>query len=214
MSLEVIGAGFGRTGTLSLKTALDLLGYAPCYHMLECMPLGPEHWQLWVDAHTGSPDWDTIFRGRTATVDFPASTSWRALADHYPHARVILGMRDPERWYESTQETIFAPRWIEFLATSAASDFMDATINSYFDGRMHDKDHLIKRYREHIAAVQTAIPAERLLSFDVKEGWAPLCAFLDKPIPEQPFPHINDSQETKALIDAIIADGFEGLSSQ
>ena len=113
MTLEVIGAGFGRTGTMSLKAALEQLGFDPCYHMVECFPKGPGHWKLWEEATTGNPDWEAIFEGFTATVDFPACTSYAALAEHYPEAKVILSVRDPEKWFQSTQDTIFAPQWIE-----------------------------------------------------------------------------------------------------
>jgi len=211
MALEVIGAGFGRTGTMSLKDALDTLGYEPCYHMIECIPRGPDHWKLWEDAHEGNADWDAIFESRTATVDFPACTSWKALAEYYPEAKIILGVRDPERWYESTQETIFAPRWVEYLSTSIAGNFMAATVNSYFEGRMNDKNYLVQRFHEHIAEVRATIPAERLLTFEAKDGWKPLCAFLDKPVPDEPFPHINDAKETRGITDTIIEDGFEDV---
>jgi hypothetical protein len=210
MALQVIGAGFGRTGTMSLKAALDTLGYEPCYHMIECIPSGPEHWKLWIDAHQGAPNWDTLFEGRTATVDFPACTSWKALAEYYPEAKLILGVRDAERWYESTQETIFSPRWIKYLSSSIAGNFMDAAINNYFDGRMHDREYLIQRFHEHVAEVQATIPANRLLTFAAKDGWEPLCTFLDKPVPDGQFPHINDAEETRGLIDSIIQNGFEG----
>ncbi len=211
MTLQVIGAGFGRTGTKSLKAALDTLGYEPCYHLVECIPQGPEHWKLWAEAHQANADWDRIFEGRAATVDFPACTSWKALADYYPDAKVLLSVRDPERWFESTQETIFAPRWIEYLSTSIASEFIDATVNNYFEGRMHDRDYLVQRFKDHIAEVQATIPPERLLTFEAKDGWKPLCKFLDKPVPNEPFPHINDSEETRNIVDTIIEDGFEDI---
>jgi hypothetical protein len=211
MTLEVIGAGLGRTGTLSLKAALDILGYEPCYHMLECVMQGPEHWKLWEAAQQGARDWDTIFAGRSATVDFPACTSWKALAEHYPHAKVVLGVRDPECWYESTQQTIFAPRWIDYLSTSIAADFVDTNVNSYFEGRMHDKEYLVQRFKDHVAEVQATIPAERLLTFKAEDGWKPLCKFLDRPVPDQPFPHIEDSEEARGIIDTIIEEGFEDI---
>ncbi len=210
MSLQIIGAGFGRTGTLSLKTALEQLGY-PCYHMVECFPKGPAHWKLWEEALAGNPDWDALFEGFTATVDFPACTSYQALADYYPDAKVILSVRDPEKWYQSLQDTIFAPHWIEFLPTSEAGAYMKATINDYFDGRMHDRDHLVRRFQEHTEAVKAAIPPERLLVFEAVHGWAPLCEFLGHPVPEGDYPHVNDTQATKDIINAIIADGFQAV---
>lgn len=210
MSLQIIGAGFGRTGTLSLKTALEQLGY-PCYHMVECFPKGPQHWRLWEEALAGRPDWDALFKGFTATVDFPACTSYKALADYYPDAKVILSVRDPEKWFQSVQDTIFAPHWIEFLPSSEAGAYMKATINDYFDGRMHDREHLVRRFIEHTEAVKAAIPPERLLIFEAVQGWEPLCDFLGHPVPEGDYPHVNDTQATKDLIKAIIADGFQAV---
>jgi len=209
MTLQVIGAGFGRTGTMSMKAALEQLGVGPCYHMVECLPRGPQHWQYWVDACKGKPQWDTLFSGFESTVDFPACSSYRALADYYPAAKVILTVRDPERWFESTQETIFAPHWIEYLRTSPMGEYMQLTINDYLQDRMHDKDHLIQRFNEHNAEVRASIPASRLLEFEVKQGWQPLCEFLDVRVPDTEFPNINDSEATREIINKIIAEGFE-----
>ncbi|WP_317932362.1 sulfotransferase family protein [Halioxenophilus sp. WMMB6] len=209
MTLKVIGAGFGRTGTMSMKAALEQLGLGPCYHMVECLPQGPEHWQQWVNALQGNPDWPTLFKGFTSTVDFPASTSYQALADYYPSAKVILTVRDPERWFESTQETIFAPHWIEYQRKVEMGNFLKLTINDYFQDRMHDKTYLIERFHEHVDAVKAAIPADRLLVFEVKDGWQPLCDFLEVPVPATDFPYINDTEATKAIINKIIAEGFE-----
>ena len=208
MALQIIGTGFGRTGTLSLKAALEQLGF-PCYHMVECLPKGPSHWKLWEEAVAGNPDWESIFEGFTATVDFPACTSFRALAADHPEAKFILSVRDPEKWFESVQNTIFAPHWMEYLPNSEAGPFMMATINSYFDDRMHDREHLLQRFHEHIEAVKEAIPPERLLVFEAAYGWKPLCAFLGCEQPEGDFPHINDTKQTQELIKAIIANGFQ-----
>ena len=208
MALKIIGVGFGRTGTLSLKAALEQLGF-PCYHMVECLPRGPEHWKLWEEAHKGHPDWEAIFEGFTATVDFPGCTSYAALAQKYPEAKFILSVRDPLKWYKSLQDTIFAPHWIEFLPNSEAGAYMKATINDYFDNRMHDHDHLVRRFQEHVADVRASIPPERLLVFEVSEGWQPLCDFLGTDTPEGEFPHVNDSENVKELINAIIANGFQ-----
>jgi len=208
MALQVVGSGFGRTGTMSLKHALEHLGM-PCYHMVECFPKGPTHWELWEQVHSGTPDWDAIFQGFSATVDFPASTSFEALAHHYPNAKVVHTVRDPQKWFDSTQATIFQPKWIEYLQNSEAGAYMDACIDSYFDNRMHDRDHLIKRFNEHTEAVKAAIPPERLLVFEVAQGWEPLCEFLQLPVPSEPFPHINESDAVRGLIDAVMAEGFQ-----
>ena len=107
MGLEVIGAGFGRTGTLSLKLALEQLGFAQCYHMFEVMN-HPEHVPLWRAAHRGEPtDWEALFAGYRAAVDWPSCNFWREQLDTWPDAKVILTQRDPERWYTSVMNTIW-----------------------------------------------------------------------------------------------------------
>lgn len=211
MALSVIGAGFGRTGTMSLKAALERLGFGPCYHMVECLPQGPVHWQTWIDAMNHRPDWETTFAGFGAAVDFPVATSYRALADYYPDAKFVLTVRDPERWYESTQETIFAPHWIEYLRGVEMGKFIQVTINDYFQDRMHDREHLIQRLIEHTEAVKSAIPPSRLLVFQVDQGWEPLCEFLGCPVPGGDFPYINDTEATKEILNRIISEGFEAV---
>lgn len=210
MALKVIGSGFGRTGTMSLKVALESLGM-PCYHMVECFPKGPSHWKLWEQAHQGDPQWDAIFDGFDATVDFPASTSFAAIAEAYPDAKVVHTVRDPGKWFDSVQATIFQPKWIEFLKTSEAGPYMRACIDDYFDNRMHDRDHLMQRFHEHTEAVKAAIPADRLLVFEVAEGWQPLCEFLGVATPDGPFPHVNETDAVKGLIDAVMVQGFQAV---
>jgi len=209
MALEVIGAGFGRTGTKSLQSALELLGFAPCYHMVEVFPRGPQEFHLWEQAAAGNPDWDAIFGHYKATVDFPACNFWKELAGYYPEAKVLLSVRDPDSWFKSTQETIFSPPWIDYLSSSVAANFMHSTINDKFGGQMHNREILVRRFREHIAEVQAGIPADRLLTYEVKEGWGPLCNFLEVPVPDEAFPHINDTSETKGMIDYMIEHGME-----
>ena len=208
MALKFIGAGFGRTGTMSMKAALEQLGY-PCYHMIECFPKGPAHWKLWEQAGAGTPDWDAIFEGFTATVDFPACTSYAALAEYYPDAKVVLTVRDPETWFASVQSTIFGKEWLAFLPGTEAGAYMKTTIHDYFDGRMHDHDHLVRRFNEHVASVRQTIEPGRLLVFEVADGWEPLCEFLELPAPREAFPHVNDTAAVQGLIRAIMDKGFQ-----
>ena len=210
MALKIIGAGFGRTGTMSLKAALEQLGF-PCYHMVECFPRGPQHWRLWEQVGSGEPDWDALFEGFTATVDFPACTSYGALASYYPDAKVVLTVRDPEKWYTSVQNTIFQKEWIDFLPGTDAGAYMKATINDYFDDRMHDRDHLVRRFNEHVASVMRDIAPERLLVFEVVDGWDPLCEFLEVPTPDTPFPNVNDTEALQGIIRSIMENGFEAV---
>ncbi|WP_375204687.1 sulfotransferase family protein [Hyphococcus sp.] len=198
MALKVIGAGFGRTGTSSLKLALERLGFGPCYHMSEAL-LYPGRLDLWMKAADGAPDWDAIFEGYQATVDWPAASYWRELADYYADAKVILSTRDPEKWFASTQETILSPQMWGMMEGTAFGDMAAKTINGLFDHKIHDRDTLIRVFKEHEAAVKAAIAPERLLVFEAKEGWAPLCAFLDVAVPDEPYPRVNSKEELQAF---------------
>jgi hypothetical protein len=209
MSLQVIGAGFGRTGTKSLQVALEILGFGPCYHMVEVLPKGPKEFSLWEQAGLGNADWESIFGSYKATVDFPGCTFWKELSDFYPEAKVLLSVRDADRWFQSTQETIFSPRWIEYLKKSSAAKFMDITICNQFGGNMHDRENLVRQFQQHNTEVKAAIAPERLLTFEVKQGWEPLCNFLGVAEPREPFPHVNDTEETIKLIDYMIEHGLE-----
>ena len=211
MSIKIIGAGYGRTGTKSLQLALEQLGYQKCYHMeaLFRNPAGVKHWK---DAyHEKQVDWDALFQGYQAIVDFPGSMYYRELAAHYPEAKVILTIRDPERWYASARKTIFAfdpgpAIKLKLLAkmpfSATARNFFqviqlnDKSIwDKQFEGRFKDKDYAISNYLNHIEAVKQNIPADRLLVYEVKQGWEPLCQFLGQPVPKSSFPNTNKGED-------------------
>ncbi len=196
--LEIIGAGFGRTGTLSLKHALETLGFGPCYHMVEVVQ-NPPFAASWLDAAEGRPiDIDQMFEGYRSTVDWPACHYWRELATHYPKARILLSVRDPERWYESVRETIYrvmteAP--IETLPPQFATQIKMArkiVLEQTFGGRFDDREHAIGVYLAHNEAVKKAFDADRLLVYEVGSGWGPLCGFLGVSVPGEAFPRVND----------------------
>ncbi len=194
MPLSVIGAGMGRTGTMSLKLALDQLGFGPCYHMVEVFKnaAAPTYWSAAAD---GAPmDWEQVFSGYNSTVDHPSTTFWRELADAYPEAKVILTVRDPDAWYRSTQETIFAHD-IPDPPTSPWEAMIGKIMQRDLDGDIHTRDHLIARYHAHNARVQASLPPERLLVYEVRQGWEPLCDFLGVAVPDGPMPHANSSDE-------------------
>jgi hypothetical protein len=193
MTLKVIGSGFGRTGTMSLKLALEQLGFGPTYHMVEVFK-NPQAPGWWVDAADGNPDWAKIFAGYNSTVDWPNATFYAELAQAYPHAKVIHTERDPEAWFKSTQATIFSDT-ISGDPNSPFAGMFEKVIRRLFDGRMHDHDHLIEVYNRHNAQVRATIPAERLLVYEVVQGWDPLCAFLGVPVPEAPMPKVNSTEE-------------------
>ncbi len=204
MGLKVIGAGFGRTGTASLKLALEKLGFGPCYHMSEVLTYKGRI-KLWSDAADGAPDWEKIYDGYVSAVDWPTVTFWRELADYYPDAKLILSTRDPEKWFESTQETILSPGMWKIMGPTPFGDMGRKVINALFDQKIHDHDTLIRVFKAHEAAVKAAIPPERLLVFEAKDGWAPLCEFLDVPVPDEPYPRVNSKEEMQgfnALLDS------------
>ncbi len=209
MALQVVGAGFGRTGTLSLKHALERIGFGPCYHMMEVFPR-PEHVAMWHRLAFGGPmDWDLLFRDFRATVDWPAARWWREIAAHFPDAKVLLSVRDPEAWYKSMRDTIYqpmtwplpddAPQALRLQNEMVRRGILQDT----FDNRFEDKAHAIAVFKRHIDEVRAAIAPARLLVFDVREGWEPLCRFLGVPVPDEPFPRLNDTASTQAMIRQI-----------
>lgn len=206
MALKVVGAGFGRTGTLSLKNALENIGFGPCYHMMEVFPR-PEHVAMWHRlAFENTIDWDVIFSGFHATVDWPAARWWREIAAHFTNAKVLLSVRDPEAWYKSMIDTIYqAMKWpvtgdVPEIVRLQNEMVRKAILGETFDNRFEDKAHAIEVFKRHNQEVRDTIDPARLLVFDVREGWAPLCRFLEVPIPDEPFPRLNDTASTQAMI--------------
>lgn len=197
--MRVIGSGFGRTGTLSTKRALERLGFGPCHHMEEVVRHLSQG-RAWVEIARGAtPDWRAVFADYGSCVDFPASVVWKELLEEFPDAKVLHTVRDPDRWYDSTAETIF--RSPEFIAgwlrrfTPAGYPVEVATTmvwEGIFDGRFADRDHAIAVYEAWTQDVIDTVPADRLLVFDVADGWEPLCSFLGVDVPDEPFPRVND----------------------
>lgn len=204
-SLTVLGAGFGRTGTLSLKLALEQLGFGPCHHMHEVLAR-PAHAEQWRAAQRdGQADWNTLLAGYGAAVDWPAAYFWRQLSAHYSQARVILTVRDPQAWYESVRRTLFPAQCLPLPdpdAPAYASAVMPRELIRYatFDDRLDDSAHVIGVYQAHNRAVQAALPPARLLVYDVTQGWAPLCAFLGAAVPDAPFPASNSTADFLARV--------------
>ncbi|GAA4242133.1 sulfotransferase family protein [Actinomadura meridiana] len=210
--VDVLGAGFGRTGTMSLKLALERLGFGPCYHMAE-LTEHPEQIPLWRGAARGTmPDWDGVFAGYRSAVDWPAAGFWDVLADFYPSAKVILTVRDPQRWYESTASTIHSIAMAHppseedgGLISEIQNVARDIVWEGVFDGRFDDRDHALDIFTEHADTVRRTIAPERLLEFQVSDGWEPLCAFLGVPVPDEPFPHANDREQFGVWIEELMS---------
>lgn len=195
MSLGIIGAGLGRTGTMSLKFALEHLGFGPCYHMIEFMAHIPRDLPRWLDVIDGHPDWDAVFDGYVSTVDYPGCTYWRQLVARWPDAKVILTQRDPDSWFESANETVLSPRMRDMLDQSPIKRFMDATVNADFGDRIGDREFMTDYFRRWNDDVMASVPADKLLVFQAKDGWEPLCDFLGVPIPAEPYPRVNSRED-------------------
>jgi hypothetical protein len=200
MALEIVGAALGRTGTNSLKLALEQLGFGPCHHMFEVRD-HPEQLPYWQAAARGElPDWDEVFANYRACVDWPSARFWREIAAHYPDAKVLLTLRDPDQWFDSVHATIYPVIMSgEEREPGRFRDTMEMAwkiiVEQTFGGRLDDRDHAIAVFRAYQEEVRRTIAPERLLAYDVSQGWEPLCAFLEVPVPDTPFPRTNTSEE-------------------
>lgn len=200
-----------------MKAALEELGFGPCYHMVEVFDK-PQHVALWQAAAEGQPiDWNALFAGYNATVDWPGCRFYASLMQAYPEAPVVLNVRDPERWYKSVSDTIYqAGKLVQGSAPpppqmQAFGHMIDTLIwGGTFGGQFEDKQHAIAVFNRHIAEVKERVSADRLLVFDVQEGWEPLCRFLGVPVPDKPFPRLND---TAAFHEETVARARQGLES-
>jgi hypothetical protein len=202
MPLKIVGSGLGRTGTKSMQTALNMLGFGPCHHMVEVFR-DPGSMKLWVAASKGEQVWDQIFANYNSMVDYPGAAYWRQLADHYPDAKVLHTVRDPDQWWESTQATIFSP------ANTAVSQSGDPVRDAFFASfigplREHlaDRAYMTDYFRKHTEAVKATIAPERLLVYEAGQGWEPLCSFLGVPVPDEPYPSENSRAEFAARLQA------------
>lgn len=209
MTLEIIGAGFGRTGTLSLKGALEKLGFGPCYHMVEVFQ-NPSHIPYWGAAARGEAiDWQALLTGYRSGVDWPICSYYKELADLFPEAKVILSVREPHGWFKSLHNTIFSAEntgnlWREDTPEDMKS-MMHKVMIETFDGKNDVEEHAVQVFNEHIAQVKADIEPERLLVYEVGSGWAPLCDFLQVPVPAEPYPSVNSTAEFQSRSGAVHA---------
>lgn len=212
--MKVIGVGFGRTGTMSLKAALERLGAAPCFHMIDLIVGEGKERDLpyWVRIGEGQPvDWHEVFDGWEATVDWPAAARWREICDAFPDVPVLLNVRDFEGWYRSVENTILAVK----LAAQAGELTPDANRpqphpalwgaiealiwQGDFQGRFEDKAWVRRMYDDRIAEIKATIGPERLTVWTLGEdGWEPLAEMLGVPVPDEPFPRLHDTDEFRA----------------
>ena len=202
MTISLIGAGYGRTGTLSLKSALETLGYNKCHHMIEVIrnPGEPEKWLQAIDAKT--VNWASLLKGYEATVDWPACHFYQELADYYPKAKVLLSIRDPLDWFESMSATTLGVIRKRMQASNAGQPKnlgTELVVNAAFGGEIDDAEQAIRMFNQHTKEVVDIIDSDRLLIYNVREGWEPLCQFLDKPVPDAPFPRVNSRDEFEEI---------------
>lgn len=200
MTLKIVGSGFGRTGTMSMKDALGVLGFGPTHHMVEIME-HPEQLAHWKAIFAGETvDWAEVYAGYGSQVDWPGASAWHEASMAFPDAKVIHTERPEEEWWASFSKTIgkffhladgleIPPHFREIF-TEMKSGMIERTFSDFTD-----RDSAIAAYRANNSRVREVIPADRLLVFNVAEGWEPLCRFLDVPVPDQPFPHHNVRRE-------------------
>jgi hypothetical protein len=223
--LELIGAGLPRTGTLTQKEALEILGFAPCYHWVDILADLDGQVPLWDGALEGNVDPATIVDGYRSTVDWPGGYFYRQLIDANPDAKVLLSVRDPERWEPSFRQTIVDmcygeslirllssaraqvdPRWRRYL--HLVNRMFWSEQGTFPDG--HSPRALIDGFVAHNAEVERVVPTERLLVWEVTDGWEPLCQFLGVDVPDEPLPHANDRG---TFLDRVIGGAISTLES-
>ena len=204
--LQVIGVGMHRTGSMSVKAALERLGFGPCYHGMEALRRcrDGDHWLAAYEAG-GEIDWSVIFEGYRATLDWPTVYFWEQLANAYPEAKILLTDRDPERWWDSHVQmyehggefvrelTDEERQWAEESGFARMQTALGTILTATFDGRTSDKEHCLEVFEQHYERVRRTVPAERLLVYRVQEGWEPLCRFLGVDVPDEPFPRVNSA---------------------
>ncbi len=226
MSLKVIGTGQGRTGTASLKFALEQLGFGKCYHMFELFE-HPEQVKYFEQAHkTGNTNWDELLEGYQSAVDFPIIRYYKQLMEKYPDAKVIHTTRDPEAWYKSASDTIFwaskpsIGRILKLVVQLPFNSMVRRRVpilkhngtmmDEVYGKDLKDKQEVIKRFNRFNDEVLNTVPKDRLLVYDVKSGWEPLCKFLNVPVPSTPFPKANNTDEFLGRVKKI-STGVEKL---
>lgn len=218
MSLKVIGAGFGRTGTNSFKIAMEMLGFGKCHHMTEVLANLHQAPAFLAAAQGRSVDWDEVYKGYQSCCDWPSCHFWRELADAFPEAKVVLTVRDSESWFRSMSKTILlqmseADAMLEQVGPTGAPVFEmsnEIIFRQTFEENIEDKQKVIAAYERHNQAVRDNVPAARLLEFQARDGWKPLCDFLEVPIPAEPYPSTNDPDGFRKIVDDFKHDMSEG----
>lgn len=221
MAIQIIGAGFPRTGTTSLKRAVEILGFTKCYHMKELL-VNPDMLPYWQELEeTGNTDWDTLYEGYMGSVDFPCYPFYKEHLKRYPEAKVILTVRPFESWYNSLYNTVWQAgpqnlqEKLQMMARMAFNPRLRKAIKcikfvrrylweKQFQGNFEDKSFVEDIFRDHLEAVKAYVPAHQLLVYDIRDGWEPLCQFLGIPVPKEPLPHLNKKEDFKSMLGELI----------
>ena len=221
MSIKIIGAGTPRTGTTTLKKCLETLGYSKTYHMKELL-VKPHNLHYWTTLkETGTTDWEGLYDGYEATVDFPCYPWYKQHMERYPDAKVILTVRDFDSWYKSVSNTVMVagPQTVgeklkmlgKLLTSSRIRNvkkcigfFKTTFFKEALQGKFEDKEHARAFWEGHIASVKAHVPADKLLVYDVRDGWGPLCEFLNKPVPQEEVPHLNKKENFKEMLPQLM----------
>jgi hypothetical protein len=200
MPLRIVGAGLGRTGTHSVKLALERLLGAPCYHMMEVFGR-PDDIPVWQRAGLAGemPDWDRFLDGYAAAVDWPVAAFWREVSDAYPDAPVLLTTRDVDGWWQSVSRTIFSAELRQRPPEGFPSDWPWDLITATFTPRFAEEAPSKAAYLEHNETVRRTIPSSRLVEWQPGDGWEPICTALSLPVPADPFPHVNSTAEFRVM---------------
>lgn len=222
MTIKIIGAGLPRTGTNTLRESLELLGFCKTYHMKQLL-VNPENLHYWTTLKsTGTTNWEELYNGYQATVDFPCYPWYKEHMKQYPDAKVILTTRPFEKWYQSFYSTIWhtqnppeeqKPEMMKKVASDPrlqsvmkVMGFAKQAMNEdHFQGRFLDKEFMENLFNEHHEEVKNYVPANKLLVFNVSEGWEPLCEFLDVKVPTEPLPHTNKREDFGTMVGELMS---------
>lgn len=222
MSIKIIGAGFPRTGTSSLKVGLEMLGFDECYHMKNLL-INPYKLPYWNELETkGTTNYEELFEGFQAIVDIPGYLYYQTLMDQYPNAKVILSTRDFDGWYDSINSTLVKAVYPNFdfklmilrnaifrpvvFKSKKCVDMVKRTFfENQFEGNFSDKARAKELYYRHHETVKQTVPEDKLLIYKPGDGWEPLCTFLNVPVPEQEYPHLNKKENFRDMMGHLLA---------
>ena len=215
----IIAAGFGRTGTMSLKIALEKLGYGPCYHMKEIIEDSSQS-DFWQRVYYGGKySWGELFEKYNSSTDNPVCEFWEEILKEYPNSKIILNTRNPEAWLKSIKETIFlvrvnVPFGVSFMFNTflrkrkSVMSKVTSMIFGYGENYNTSDEHIIKTFNDWNKKVEERCPKDKFLKWEIKEGWKPICQFLGIETPNEDFPRVNDTQEFKDRINKLNIVGY------